>query len=297
VEPPAPPRPALDELPLEVLLSRAAAYVDRFAAEMAAVVLEEDYVQLIKRWTFPPSTPDEERLAWHPLTALTARDTTEFKRRQTKADLLIVQLPNRPWAAYRDTFEADGRVLEGREDRLRKLFIEGTQDGERQMKRINQSSADWNLGRFYREINLPTFGLLVFRADNQKRMAFRLRQTTRVGDITCRVVAFKETMRPTLVRSLQNGDNVPIAGSACMDEDGTVWRTQLDLDERFTARGVIQVTYAPHVRVKVPVPSRMWEWYQRPQPDLPGPVPTFVEALATYSNLRRFTVETTEQVK
>jgi hypothetical protein len=30
---------------------------------------------------------------------------------------------------------------------------------------------------------------------------------------------------------------------------------------------------------------------------VPGPVPTFVEALAGYSNLRRFTVETTEQVK
>jgi hypothetical protein len=271
--------------------------VKRFATEMATVVLEEHYVQLIKRWTFPPAGPDEERLAWHPLSALTARDTTEFKRRQTKADLLLVQLPDRSWAAYRDTFEADGRTLQGREDRLRKLFIEGTNDAERQMRRINQNSADWNLGRFYREINLPTFGLLPFSADHQARMAFRLGPTTRVGDVVCRTIAFKETTRPTLVRTLQRGDNVPIAGSACVDEDGTIWRTRLDLNESFTARGVIQVTYAPHPRVKAAVPGQMWEWYQRPQADVPGPVPTFVEAMATYSNLRQFTVETTEQVK
>jgi len=287
-EPPAPPTPALDQVPLQVLLSRAALYVDRFAKEMATVVLEEHYVQLIKRWTFPPSTPDEERLAWHPNEALTLRDATEFKRRQTKADLLLVQLPDRTWAAYRDTFEADGRVLQGREDRLRKLFVEGTQDSERQMRRINQSSANWNLGNFYREINLPTFGLLVLRADNQTRMAFRLGQTTRVGDATCRIVSFKETARPTLVRSVVRAENVPITGSVCLDGEGTVWRTQVDLDERFTARGVIQTTYAPHPRVKVLVPSRMWEWYV---------AAAYIESLATYSNLRQFTVETIEQVK
>jgi hypothetical protein len=287
-EPPAPPAPTVDQVPLQVLLSRAALYVDRFAKEMATVVLEEHYVQLIKRWTFPPSAPDEERLAWHPNEALTLRDATEFKRRQTKADLLLVQLPDRTWAAYRDTFEADGRVLQGREDRLRKLFVEGTQDSERQMRRINQSSADWNLGNFYREINLPTFGLLVLRADNQKRMAFRPGQTTRVGDATCRIVSFKETARPTLVRSVVRAENVPITGSVCLDGEGTVWRTQVDLDERFTARGVIQTTYAPHPRVKVLVPSRMWEWYV---------AAAFIESLATYSNLRQFTVETIEQVK
>jgi hypothetical protein len=40
--------------------------------------------------------------------------------------------------------------------------------------------------------------------------------------------------------------------------------------------------------VKVLVPSRMWEWYV---------AAAFIESLATYSNLRQFTVETIEQVK
>jgi hypothetical protein len=303
-EPSAPPKPALDQLPLEVLVSRAASYLARFTAEMATAVLEERYVQLVKRWVYPPTAPDEQRLTWRPNAALTLRDTTEFKRRQTKADLLLVQLPDRTWAAYRDTFEADGRVLEGREGRLRKLFVEGTQDSERQMRRINQNSADWNLGGFYREINLPTFGLLMARPDNQARMAFTLGQTARIGDVTCRIVSFKEVARPTLVRSLKRGENVPLAGSLCVDEEGTIWRTRFDLDERFTARGVIEVTYAPHPRMKVLVPSRMWEWYLPPGPvgvqdarAIPLTVPGYIEALATYSNLRQFTVETTEQVK
>ena len=306
-EPPAPAAPALDQVPLQALLARAASYVNRFTAEMATVVLEEHYVQLTKRRTLPPTAPDEERLAWHPKEATAPRDKTVFKRRQTKADLLLVQLPNRTWAAYRDTFEVDGKTLAGRENRLRKLFVEGTQASERQMRRINQDSANWNLGHFYREINLPTFPLLVLRADNQQRMAFGLGPTAGVGDATCRIVTFKETKRPTLVHSLKGRQDVPLAGSLCVDETGVVWRTHLDLSERYTWQGVIEVTYAPHPRVKVPVPSRMWEWYQPPPMGARGefgyPAPLTgtelgcIEALATYSNLRQFTVETTEQVK
>jgi hypothetical protein len=92
-----------------------------------------------------------------------------------------------------------------------------------------------------------------------------------------------------------------------VDETGVVWRTHLDLSERYTWQGVIEVTYAPHPRVKVPVPSRMWEWYRPPPMGAAGgfgfssPVTqtslACIEALATYSNLRQFTVETTEQVK
>lgn len=306
-EPPAPAAPALDQVPLQALLARAASYVNRFTAEMATAVLEEHYVQLIKRRTLPPTAPDEERLAWHPKEAPAPRDATIFKRRQTKADLLLVQLPNRTWAAYRDTFEVDGKTLAGRENRLRKLFVEGTRTSERQMRRINQDSANWNLGRFYREINLPTFPLLVLRADNQQRMVFGLGPTARVGDATCRIVTFKETMRPTMVHSFRRGEDVPLAGTVCVDETGIVWRTHLDLSERYTWRGLIEVTYAPNPRVKVPVPGRMWEWYQPPPMGAPrefgSAVPVTqselgcIEALATYSNLRRFTVETTEQVK
>jgi len=56
------------------------------------------------------------------------------------------------------------------------------------------------------------------------------------------------------------------------------------------------VTYRPHERVDVLVPDRMWEWYVMPQNDAHG-VPLYVEAMATYSNLRHFTVTTSERVK
>ena len=302
VAPPAPsdaPSPSgamVAALPLEQLLSRAAAYVQRFEAEMATAVIEERYVQLLKRWSFPPPAPDEARLAWLPVEALTLRDAAVAKRRQTKADLLLVQLADRRWAVYRDVLEADGRALTGREDRLRKLFLEATQDSQRQLRRINQSSADWNLGSFYREINLPTLGLVVVAANEQRRMAFRAGPTERVGEATCRVVTFKETARPTLVHSEERREDVPLSGAVWLDETGTVWRTRIDLDERYTSRGRIEVTYAPHARLKVLMPVRMWEWYlPRAQP--PTGVPQYIEALATYSNLRVFTVETSEQVK
>jgi hypothetical protein len=40
----------------------------------------------------------------------------------------------------------------------------------------------------------------------------------------------------------------------------------------------------------------MWEWYLLPQPMQDG-TPIYIETLATYSNLRSFTVTTSETVK
>jgi hypothetical protein len=83
-----------------------------------------------------------------------------------------------------------------------------------------------------------------------------------------------------------------------------VWQTRVDLDERFSARGVMVVTYGRTERLDVLVPERMWEWYLPPGPvgvqdarAILLTVPGYIEALATYSNLRQFTVETIEQVK
>lgn len=283
-------------MPLQTLLWRTADYLRRYEKTMATVVLEEQYVQLLKRWGLPPKTPDAERLAWLPGDGMPEqRDVNVYDRRQTRADLLLVQLPDSRWWAFRDIFELNGRQQGNREDRLRKLFLEGTEDSRRQLHRINQASADLNLGKFYREINLPTVGLMILQSAQQPRFEFRARGTDKVGDVSCQVVSFKETARPTLVRTFEQRD-VPLSGNVCIDGDGVVWRTRIELEGRFTARGAIEAIYGPHERVDVLVPATMWEWYlPQQQDDRRGP--TFIEALATYSNLRQFTVSATENPK
>jgi hypothetical protein len=283
---------SIDALPADVLLARAADYVRRFERSMSTAVLEERYVQIIKRWSAPPKTPDSPRLAWAEDLSALRPDVRVLQRRQTKSDVLLVQLPDRSWTAFRDTFEVNGRLQRNRDNRLRDLFLEQTDDSRRQLRRINQASADWNLGDFYREINLPTTGLLLLLQSNQRRIAYQAGAVDPAAG--CRTFSFVEKARPTIVRSLRDRD-VPLTGQVCIGATGTVYMTRLDLDSRYTTRGAIEVSYQPHERLDVLVPSRMWEWYVIPEEKFDWPV--YVEGLATYSNLRQFSVKTSETVK
>lgn len=289
------PRLAPSVLSTRDLLARAATYVRRFEQSMSTVVIQERYVQVIKPWTLPPTEPDGRHLAWFEDLAAVRPDVIVKQRRQTRSDLLLVQLPDQRWTAFRDTFEVNGRSQRHREDRLRELFLEQSESSRRQLRRINERSAEWNLGGFYREINLPTIGLLVVHPRHQQRFTFEAGAISTRGVTACRVVSFKETSKPTLVRSPRERD-VPLRGRLCIDDTGTVWSTWLDLDPRYTMRGIIEVVYGRHERADVLVPERMWEWYTLPEQDRSG-LPLFVEAMATYSNLRQFTVVTSEQVK
>lgn len=59
-------------------------------------------------------------------------------------------------------------------------------------------------------------------------------------------------------------------------------------------RRAVDVTFREEAATPVLVPERMWEWYEMP---VSGSDKTYIECLARYTNLRRFTVTTTEQVK
>ncbi len=290
-----PPAAAAQEelraLSADALLARAGEYVSRFERAMGVSVLDERYVQIIKVWTFPPKDPDAQRLAWRDDESAPTRDLQMSERRQTKAELLLVQLPNQEWTAFRDTLEVNGRVLPGHANRLRKLFLEGTDDARRQLRQIREASADWNLGRVYRNINVPTSGLMAVHTLYQRRFVFR------VGELTsqCRLISFKETSKPTLTRSIR-GEDVPLVGDVCVDKAGAVWSTRITFDGRHSGRGAVRVTYRPEGRVTVLIPDTMWEWYVLPNQNKDG-LPLYIEAMAIYSTLRQFMVTTSEAVR
>lgn len=306
--PPPPETSAAEALPslsADALIERAGEYVRRYEQSMSAAVLEERYVQVVKPWSFPPKQPDVKHLEWADDIAKVRPDVVVSQRRQTKSDVLLVQLPNQMWAAFRDTYEVNGRLLRDHEDRLRTLFLEQSENSREQLRRINYASSEWNLGEFYREINLPTAGLIVAHPTYRPNFAFQAAGVERVGDVPCRVVSFKETAKDTLIRSRRPrrgtaqevlGKSIPLSGSLCIDGTGAIQRTRLQLDSRYTMRGAIEVVYRPNERVPVLVPERMWEWYELPEPDERG-VPRYVETMATYRDFRQFTVTTDEQVK
>ena len=285
------PAPSAASIPVDVLLTRAADYVDRFERSISTAVVEERYVQIIKRFSGPPKEPDRAHLAWADDIAAVRPDVIVKQRRQIRSDVLFVQLPNQIWTAFRDTFEVNGGLRRNRDERLRELFLDQSDDSRRQLRRINEASAEWNLGRFYREINLPTTGLFLLHVRNQHRLAFRAGDVDESGAASCRTVTFKESARPTIVKSLR-GYDVPLGGHACVDAAGTVLETRLDLDGRYTMRGAITVSYERHERLDVLVPSRMWERYVLPESGADAGWPMYVEGMAIYSNLRLFTVTT-----
>jgi hypothetical protein len=286
---------SLETLSADVLLARAGDYARRYEQAMATVVLEERYIQLIKVWGEPPDTPDNARLVWFDDLSKVRPDVIVKQRRQTRSDILLVQLPDRTWTAFRDTFEVNGGKRRERDDRLRDLFLQQTENSDRQLRRINRASADWNLGGFYREINLPTTGLLFVHPRHQKNVTYRAGGIRDVGGARCRMLAFEERSQTTIVRSVR-GYNVPLKGHVCVDTAGVILSTRLDLPERYTFRGAMETTYTRHERANVLVPDRMWEWYLLPQPMSDG-TPVYIETLATYSNLRVFSVTTSEAVK
>ena len=108
------------------------------------------------------------------------------------------------------------------------------------------------------------------------------------------MLAFEERSKPTIVRSVR-GYDVPLTGYVCVDAPACPEHADR-LPERYTMRGVMETTYVPNERVDVLVPDRIWEWYVLPEPMDDG-TPIYIETMATYSNLRVFSVSTSETVK
>jgi hypothetical protein len=283
------------------VLQRAADYVALFERTLSSLVVEERYVQIVKLWAGDRPTPRAEpELAWKPgkgeQRSRAARSV--LRRRQLLSDLLLVQPPGQMWIGYRDVAEIDGKPVRDRASRVDKLFLSGRLDSRAQLQRIADESARHNLGPS-RNINVPTFPLQVLRTTNVARFAWttegqRQEPTDPSG---CTVVGFRETADPTIVKT-SRGRNVPMTGQFCIEPDtGRVWRATLKFWQPFeSVDGAFMVTFRAAGDPQVLVPDQAWEWSRSSDPDW-GYRAAYVEGLATYSNLRRFSVSTEEQLK
>ena len=284
---------------LQRVIERASDYVDRFEREFSTVVAEERYVQILKEWTgAPPSPGDDPALVWRPDTeqSHSSRGGNVLRRRQLLSDLLLVQSPGQTWIGYRDVAEVDGKAIRDRAVRVQQLFLSNRLQDREQLHRIANESARQNLGTF-RNINTPTFPLLILRRSNVSRFSFTRYPDDRQDDECCVVVAFSEVARPTIVMS-GPGQDVPMVGQLWLEErTGRLRRATLEFNQtRDHVRGSFDVRFRSASEVDVLVPGRMWDWYMTTNPLDPDRL-AYVEGQATYENLRRFTVSTDEQIK
>ncbi|MGH9145395.1 MAG: hypothetical protein ACRD1Q_01705 [Vicinamibacterales bacterium] len=259
-------------LTLEDVLSNAEAYVTRFEEAFSTLVAEERYTQ---QYTLLGSTGPGRR--------------PDIHQRILKSDFLLVRSERSDtWVPFRDVFEADGRPLREREDRLTKLFVEASEDAYQQAHRISNESTRYNIGPVTRTVNVPTLPLKFLTSANARRSMFQKAGEVRLEGVPVWEIRLAEMTVPTLIRT-SNDMSLPAEGTFWIEPvTGAVLKAQLRLRTR-ELRSEITVTYNTFENLDVRVPGELKEKYQGLGFELEG--------TATYGRLRRFRVTTEEVIQ
>ncbi|HET7698070.1 MAG TPA: hypothetical protein VFK57_20315 [Vicinamibacterales bacterium] len=264
----APGRTAAQQRPLSVkdVMARVAAYVEAYGARTSVVVATEHYSQQSRRYKAMP------------------------EKRQLGADFAIVKVDGmRGWQGFRDVIEVDGTPLPDRNDRLARLLTHS--GGYDEARRLLAESARFNIGPIERDFNVPTTTLFFFTPQNLDR--FRFSAVTAGADGIWEI-AFRETARPTLIRT-PRGRSIASSGTLWVHAaDGTVVRTRLEVEgfamsstlgNRSRGTGSVDVVYQRVPALDMWLPASMDEDFEiRTGEHREG-----ISGRALYSNYRQFT--------
>jgi hypothetical protein len=260
--------------PIADLLDRATDYVRGFVAEFSTVVAEEKYVQD----SHPP--PDAGGFG---LTRAFGQSASRHV--ELRSDFLFVRTdPRADWLTFRDVFSVDGRAVRDRQTRLARLFEVPAFDAVEQAARIAQESYRYNLGR-QRTIADPLLALTFLEEAFRPRFAFAFGAIDAGEGAGVWIVKFEERARPTIIRDADNRD-APASGRLWIDgASGRVFQTEL----RLRGGDRVMTMFARDERLQIDVPSEMR--------DIAWNGETSITGVATYSNFRRFDVQTTQVVR
>ena len=196
--------------------------------------------------------------------------------RKVTSDLLLVRYPGtrRDLIPYRDVSQINGKVIEGREQRLVDLFVKPTELLREQARQIMSSGEAYVPTAFN-----PMFVLGFLQSDFQFRFNLTVSDAGAEWPREVKAVAFVEIGRPTILRGGAFADfDVPSEGTAWIEEaTGRVLQTELEIGRGRSAPKMI-TKFRLDDRLQITVPIEM----RTENPD----------GLATYSNFRRFGIET-----
>jgi hypothetical protein len=218
---------------------------------------------------------------------------TAYAQRTLVAEFGMVRLPgSSQWLGFRDVTTVDGQRVPDHEGRLAKLFQVSSADALKQADKITEESTRFNIGPILRTMNNPAIVLEALDARNQARFKFSKSGEDTLNGTHVWTLRFIEQARPTFITSFA-GDNEPLTGRAWVDPVvGRLLRVELAIPALsrsgpFTA--TINVTFREDPRIRLWVPATMTERY-----DINYTV--FASGDATYTDYRRFGVETKEEL-
>jgi hypothetical protein len=259
---------------LKTVLRRAADYASGYHTQLSAMVAEEWYVQRTgAELQSPPS--------------LIPRVRVEKRERVLKSDFAIIResAAGGLWLGVREVFEIDGERVAGERGRLQRVLSDSRLSVAARVRALGDQQARHNLGDLYRTINVPTLALGFLLPDRQPRFRYKRSGSAVVHGTPVWIVQYQERERPTLIRTLE-GRDMPSSGSFWIDpRTGAVHRSELRTGARKDRlSSIILVGYRHDDRFGMFLPDDMNEQYitHREQ----------IEGHATYSNFRRFEVET-----
>jgi len=263
--------PAGDVFPV---LLKASDYVAGYVKALSSVVSEERYEQVLTR--------KGERTVAGSSAGMTLS-------RVLLSDYLLVAVAGTgEWMPFRDVYSVDGVPIRDRSDRLLKLFVEAPPAAYEQALRIRNESSRYNIGSGIRDTNVPTFALQILTGDWRGGFTFKLQGHERLGETDTVVVEYLETASRTLVAGRDN-ENVPSRGRFWIDPaDGRILRTLFETRPG-GQRNTIEVRFRDEPKLGLLVPGEMIERRNAGA--------EIVEGRATYTNFRRFRVDTSMEIK
>lgn len=277
-------RAAAADVSLVELLNRAGEYVLAYEDAFRVVVAEEVYVQRLRA---TPSGPVQET-------------------RRLRSDVVFVRASGTglPWWLLRDIYEVDGQLIRDRQARLERVLVENPATGLARARAIADEGARFNLGRSFRNFNVPTLALAFLHPALQPRFSFEWKGRTAIEGRSFVELAFRELRAPSVIRGPASRSDVLAAGRVFIHDgsEGTVGRTELVLDlpeEALRTRATLVTEYRPYQALALWVPVEMRE---RLQVELgsaskrSGGV-EFVEGMAVYSGFRKASVTTEEDFR
>jgi len=262
---------------LEGVVVRAGQYVLEFERQLSGIVAEETYLQTSLNPSGAPVMPGG--------------------RREMKSDLLMVKpIGSSRYFAFRDVFEVDKKEVRDRQDRLMKLFLEPSASTATQLQQIMSESARFNIGRVYRNINLPPFALLFLEPGTQGSFKFKMTNSRKAElpmssppPAATMVVEYEEKGRPTIIQNSGRGDIASHGRMWIEPLSGRVLMTEL-LADNSDVTACVDVLYREQPGIEPLVPAEMRERYMRRRDGWR------TEGVATYSRFRQFQVKVDEKI-
>ena len=272
---------------LDVMLERAAWYLDYFIDQFVNVVAEEQYAQ-DSNVLLPSFSPFVGRggLATSPPSPT---DLTRARHRDLRSDFLLVKSPeNENLIPFRDVIEVDGTAVRDREERLAKLFINPDKSALQQAEAIRDEGARYNLGTMRSTLGNPVLALGVLQATYQRRFKFSLGKEDRTIGAGVWTVDYQEVSSPAMIKG-EAGRDLFAHGRVWIEAaTGRVLKTELNVEQP-SVRAIVTTTFQFDERFTIAVPREMRERYTL------GTGNT-VRTVASYGRFRRFDVKADEDI-